>query len=473
MKVIKYFLAGALMLSISAQSMAQDSNVNTEVDAITKVIVDNQGNASAIKDAVKQFTKTFKKNPEALAGLGRAFLEVKDMANALKYADLAIKANKNNAAGYLLKGDMAVANDNGGDAAMWYQTATTFDSKNPLGYIKYARIYQKVDTQGAANMLEKLRTIDPSYPVDAEIAYMYSKNGKLQKAVEYYDQIKNLGNLENYFISDYASSAMILGFTQKSLNAVLQGLNKSPRNAGFNRIAFYDYTDLKDYPNALKYADALFNASDSLKVLPSDYKYYAFALKGSGRADEAIENFLKVYNEDKNETEVLKQVSDIYLEKKEHDKAIEYYQKYIETLDKKKASDYSAMAKIYMNLAENETTPAAKQAALAKADQMYADLATAMPNNEDYAVYNRAHVHHMMNPDVKKGAAKPYYDRYAQLVETKTEKTSAEVSTLAEAYNYLSVYYIQNDQVAKAKEYAGKLKALQPDNETAKQILAL
>ena len=140
MKAIKYFFAGALMLGISAQVMAQDTK--SKIDAITKVIVSNNGAGPAVKDAVKLFIKENKKEAEALAGLGRAYLDIKDQANALKYADMAIKANKSNAAGYLLKGDMAAINDNGGEAAMWYQTATQFDPKNPLGYIKYARVYQ-------------------------------------------------------------------------------------------------------------------------------------------------------------------------------------------------------------------------------------------------------------------------------------------------------------------------------------------
>ena len=33
--------------------------------------------------------------------------------------------------------------------------------------------------------------------------------------------------------------------------------------------------------------------------------------------------------------------------------------------------------------------------------------------------------------------------------------------------------YIQNDQVAKAKEYATKLLEVKPDDDTAKQIMAL
>ena len=58
-------------------------------------------------------------------------------------------------------------------------------------------------------------------------------------------------------------------------------------------------------------------------------------------------------------------------------------------------------------------------------------------------------------------------------MEAKTDRSNAENSTLATAYNYLCVYYIQNDNVTMAKEIAAKLQAIQPENETAKQILEL
>ena len=112
-------------------------------------------------------------------------------------------------------------------------------------------------------------------------------------------------------------------------------------------------------------------------------------------------------------------------------------------------------------------------AALKKADQVYADMETKYTYAADYAAYQRALLHYQMNTDMKKGEAKPYYEKYISLVEPKADKTAGDQKKLAIAYQYLAVHYIQNDQVSKAKEYAAKLQSLQPDNETAKQVLGL
>ena len=143
MKAIKYLVAGALMLSISAPSMAQD--VKSQIDAITKVVVDAKGDVVATKAPVKEFMKANKKNAEAIAGLGRAFLAAKNFEQAKIYADQAMKVGKAVAAGYILRGDIASAEDDGGMAASYYEMATQQAPQEPTAYVKYARVYQKVD----------------------------------------------------------------------------------------------------------------------------------------------------------------------------------------------------------------------------------------------------------------------------------------------------------------------------------------
>lgn len=467
MKILKYVFVGAVLLGFSAPVMAQ--NVQSQVDAIAKLVKANKDNPKAIKDQIKDFEKANKKNATALAGLGRAYLDIKDTLNTRIYAEKAIKADRKNAAGYLLQGDLAAYNNDGGTAAMWYEQAIGADPKSPTGYIKYARVYQKVDAAGAEEKLRVLSTLDPNYPVDAEIAHMYYANNKFGKAFENYQKVDK-SKIEDDKLVEYALAAYFLNKPQESLEVAEYGAQKYPRNAGLNRLSFYNLTDLKQYDKALTYADALMNRSDSVKLVARDYLYLGHAYKGAGKVEEAIANLNKSYELDNSQNDVIKLISDTYLDGKNYDKAIEYYNKYMQGVENKRVSDYTALAKIYMTMADD---PARKTEALEKADKVYADMAQTFPSNKSFCAYQRAHIHYAMNPDMKRGEAKPYYEEYASLVEAKADKSSAEIKTLAEAYNYLAVYYVQNDDMTTAKEYATKLQAIQPENETAAQILSI
>ena len=470
MKAIKYVLAAALLIGGTAQVKAQEEN--PEFAAIAKVIVDNKNDLKAAEPQVKEFFKSNKKNPDAVAAIGRAYLDAKDAENAKKYADLAIKANKKAGAGYILLGDIEASKDNAGEAANWYQTAMTIDPQNPMGYVKYARIYQKVDPAGAVAALEQLRTIRPDYPVDAEAAKFYYRAGKLGKALEYYDKCDK-SKLDRSQLAEYATIAYANQKNQKSLDIALYGKSKEPGHAAFNRLAFYNNLVLQNYDEALKYADLLFNHSDSLKAIYSDYENYGHAYVGKKDYNNAIKQFEKAYEMDNSKRDVLKFISDAHMNNKNHAKAIDYFNQYLAKGSKKSVNDYETLANIYIDLSEIETSADAKKRALLNADEQYAELAKAFPKNKDYATYKRAGIHHSINPDVKQGEAKPYYEEYANSVGAKAEKSKGEIATLGVAYNYLAVYYIQNDNVATAKEYAEKLLQIQPDNETAKQIMAL
>ena len=471
MKAIKYLVAGVMMLSISAPTMAQTDKA--QFDAIAKTIVDKNGDANALKDDIKAFTKLYKKNPEAMANIGRAFLEVDNYEKANEYADLAIKVGKNKAAGYLLKGDIARKQDDGGEAATWYQQATIFDKEDPTGYVKYARVYQKVDPKGAVDMLEQLRKVKPDYPVDAAAGYMYSNAKKLKTAMDYYDKVPNPAQLEDYILYDYTSTAYAIEDYEKAFRLAEIGSRTYPDYSSFNRVAFYSQNKLKDYNSALTYATKLFNKKDTLKFITNDYQFYGDVLTNLGRTEDAITAYKKVQELDPSRKDIYKMISDVYVQKKDWGNAVSNYQQYLDLLGAEaNANHYRSLADIYIEQIEG-VDEATKIAALRKADEVYSNIATKFDYAKDYAAYQRANIHHQINTDLKKGEAKPYYEEYITLVEPKADKSASDMKKLAVAYQYLAVHYIQNDQVAKAKEYATKLLEVKPDDDTAKQIMAL
>ena len=473
MKATKYLVAGVLMLSMAAPTFAQD--VKSQVDAITKVISDAKGDAVATKGQVKEFMKANKKNAEALAGLGRAFLAAKNFEQAKLYADMAMKVGKNNAAGYLLRGDIASAEDNGGEAASYYEMATQQDPQNPMSYVKYARVYQKVDPDGAVAMLEKLRSVKPDYPVDAAAGYMYSSNNKLKTALQYYDKVQNIGSLDDYILFDYASTAYVLEDYDKAIRLASAGVQKYPGYSSFNRVGMYASDKVKKYDDAVAYAQKLFSATDTVKYTVNDYTYYADALMNTGKFDEAIAAYKHIPEIDPENKETNMLISNLYVKAKKYPEAVAAMEQYItDKGDQVSYKDLDALADIYIDEASAEgAADAAKKAAFENADKVYARMAEKFDYAATYAVWKRALMNHQINPDVKTGRALPYYQQYISLVEPKADKTASENNKLATAYTYLAVHFIQNDKKTEAKQWAEKLLQIRPDDQNGLQIMSI
>ena len=185
MKTIKYLVMGVVLAGFSTTALAQDGT-KADIDAVKKIISSKPAN---LDDQMKAFDKKNKKNAENLTAFGRAFYEVKDTANAEKYADMALKANKSYAPAYILKGDLAAMAEDGGAAAAFYDQAIYFDPKNPEAYRKYASVYRKISPQGAISKLNDLRAQLPDYPVDAIIGHINYISNNFDEAIASYDKV--------------------------------------------------------------------------------------------------------------------------------------------------------------------------------------------------------------------------------------------------------------------------------------------
>ena len=460
MKTAKYIIIGAMMTVISAPVMAQDAT--SAVEQATKII------KSGAEDKDKQVTsvfKTVKKDAKAVAGIGRAYLDAKDYTNADKYADLAIKANKNCAAGYVLKGDICVMKDDGGAASSWFENAITLDPQDPEGYRRYAQINSKADPEGSIAKLEQLRSIDPSYPVDLVAAEIQSKAGNTDAAIEYYSKAR-LDQMENYQLADYASTLFLKQKYEESLKVSSFGNNKFPRYGSLNRLSLFNNVNLEKYEDAIKFGERLFNASDDVKYTALDYINYGTALQKLKKNDEAIKMFEKV----------VENLSDVYKSMSDYPKALEYYEKYVKgNQGKMTANIKNGLAQLYRTMAIDEnSTPEQKQEAIAKADKVFSEIAEEFPAFNQAVTAQRAKLPFILDPEDKAGAAKPHYDKLIEIINGLDSKDASDTKQLKEALSYNIVYFIRvNEDIPKAKEYAAKLLEIDPENAMAKQVSEL
>ncbi len=476
MNRLKYLFIGTFMLALGVPAMAQDDNSAT-IEAATKVI---KSKPADLEDQLKPIYKKNKKNEEVLVAMGRAFLDIKDTVNALTYAEYAMKANKKYAPAFILLGDIAALNNDGGQAAGYYNQAIYFDPKNPDAYYKYASVYRKISPSEAVGRLEELRAQRPDIAVDAMIGHIYYVSNEFAQAAESYSKADR-NALDEHQLTEFA---MAYYFSQKyaeSLEVAKFGLSKMPRDAAFNRLAFINSTELKDYTNALMYADALFNKSDSAKFSYFDYTYYGNAYNGNKEYDKAIAMYHKALEQeiDNNEKRagVVKQLSDCYLEKEDYSNAIKYYQDYLKTLGNASANDVAALAQIYIHYADT-LKDSTRNEMFKKAEQVYIDMEQKYPDALEYVTFMRARVNSYIDPETKEGLAKPYYEKVVSMIEPRAEKTASDNARLVECYRYLGYYYLlqmEKDPAAKetSTSFWNKILAIDPENEIAKQALTL
>lgn len=483
MKATKYLLAGALVIGLAAPVMAQ-TDTKAVVAQATEII---KAKGPDYDKQIKQLYKDNKKNAEALVAIGKVFYNEKDLQNADLFADYALQKDGKYAPAFLLKGDICVSKDDAGGAAGNYQQAKYFAPKDPEGYYKYAMILRGRSPEEAVANLEELRTQRPDYPVDAlagRIYYLSTAQGHFDKASEYYGKVADLSTMDDQDITNYSMTEFLLGHQDKSIEVAKVGLQKDPRRSGWNRLVFWNSTNKKDTQTALEYADRLFNKSDSAHITADDYAYYGTALQQAKQWDEALAKFEKANEELKSDegamvtsTILLKNMSDVYKEKGDFDKSIEYLEKSINSKKEQTLDDYDNLGGLYVNIAGNKTKAgdaAGAAEAFKKADEVYGKMMEKFPNYANYGNYMRAQINANLDPDSKQGLAKPYYEKLVTSLEAKADRANSENAMLKQAYFYIMVYqYNVAHDTAASKEWAAKLLTIDPENEVAKQVQSL
>ena len=164
----------------------------------------------------------------------------------------------------------------------------------------------------------------------------------------------------------------------------------------------------------------------------------------------------------------IKQLATAYKDKEDFDNAIKFQQDYMNTVSKSGANDLSTLAQLYIGKAAS--LPAAEQRQyFEKAIETYAKIET----DPEFAAFMSARVANYMDPELKEGTAKPFYEKLVELITSKSEKESSDTPRLKQAYWYLASYYMMKNDDATAKTYWQKLLEIDPENENAKKALSI
>ncbi len=460
-----------LMLALITGTAFAQADGAAAVEQVKSILKSGAADADKQIDAV---AKPFKKDPETLTNIGRECLRADKAAKAEEYANRALEKNKNYGDAYILLGDVAIRNDDGGKAAEMFQQAMYMDKTNPEGYVRYAKIMAKSSPQSSLDALEQLKTNCPSYPADLTAAEIASRGGNMAKAIEYYQKVDK-SQMDDAQLADFSINYFFKGEFERSREVALYGAAKSPRYAALNRMAFYTNTELKDYDQALIYADRLWIQSDSVKIAAFDYQYLSSAHLGAKNYDKSIEASQTILTlEDANEDAklgALKNISDAYNEQNDYANAIPAYKKYLDAKPNATATDYAGLGTLYTYQA-NELSGAEQEAAVANADNVYAELANKFDDAAEFATFQRARVAGIIDPTLAKGKAKPHYDKLIEIITAEGTPEGASKTRLLQAYQYNMIYALQiQDDVEASKAYAAKVLELDPDNAQANMVI--
>lgn len=446
--------------------VGKESVLNTIGLAMLKIKTDQKAADLEIQNVLNQ--RTNKKNPDYFIAAAHAYLVNGLIDQAIVYQEKAKNIKSKYAPLAVLAGDIELAKKNVGNACSNYELAILYDESCKEAYVKYARAYRNVNTTLAIEKLNQLKLKEPAFLlVDKELADIYYMNNEFDKAAESYGNYLKSGNTSSDDLVKYAMTLFFNHEFAKSLEIANQGHLKAPRNPAFNRLAMYNNTDLKQYDEAIKSADLLFNQSDNPDYNYLDYRYYGQALRETKKYDLAIVQYKKAVEMDSSKVELWKDISDMYNDNNDYKNAIANYLIYEKLLpeDKKDADVTYQLGRLYYSMGNSDKDSAnVKKQALLKADSVFAKVITMDPTVYRGYIW-RARTNFALDPETLQGLAKPYYEQTIPIVEAKADAKYNPV--IIECCRYLGYFYYLKKDYTQSKLYWNKILTLDPANTMA------
>jgi tetratricopeptide (TPR) repeat protein len=430
------------------KGLAADANNPYNLIGLGSIALKNNDVKTA-EELFNNAQKLTKKNASVEAAIARAYTE----ADPVAYAKAIEKATKNaykyskntNPDIYILEGDVKAAEKNWGEAAGMYEQAINADANNIEAYVKYANTYYNVAPDMAINKLNEILANKPnSALLQRELAEKYYKNEQWAKAaVQYGKYIEN----PNHFTQDRSRYAFLLFYGQKyeeslalSKELVASLPTTDPQNFYMKRMSLYNLVALKNWNAAEAAANELFSATlpEGVKYEAKDYTDYATTLKELGRTQEALAQYEKAVELNPDKVELLKEISDAYLDAEQYAKSAEAYQRFFDS-GKGVTNDLLVLSQRYSNVAATDTTDN-KFVALEKAIK-YADEINAKVPNHPRILFQIARCKMMMDKETTDGNALEAMKNLTDLLDQDPANKTSKARDYIFAYRYNAVYY--------------------------------
>jgi tetratricopeptide (TPR) repeat protein len=448
-----------------------------------------------------------------------------DTSLAMPLVRQAVRIDSKNAEIFLIGGDLYMMVNDGSDAIKNYNLAQFVDPQSPTANMKIGYVYVKGRAlQQAIPYFEEAIKLNENYaPAYRELGQLYWRAGRLEQSKANFKKYLDMtaGNIPAK--TKYINSLFYAGDYNEVIKNVEEVLAVDKSRGYMNRLAGYSSFEKEnpDYDKAQYYMEELFKRVAPEYILQKDYIYMArILLKKNQNYPKMMDELTSLKTQldrEKSKYAVasaadkpkLKASVDDMTGKvanleaatakagNEVETAFSEYQKALD-FGKKASSDASATSKDQALLSEiasnyyafRKYDSAAKTWAKlidpSKENNFseYMQVGRAFYNGESYksadSIFNIvlkkspdylpayvyvARTYSKMDPDTKKGLAKPKFEKVLDVAKNDSIKNENE---MVEALKYLGYYSMENGNYTEAKEFYNRMINLDPNNKENK-----
>jgi tetratricopeptide (TPR) repeat protein len=370
------------------------------------------------------------------------------------------------------------------DAYKYYSDATNLNPQSAVANVAIGVLWKYANNfEDAEKQFEKALSIDPNFgpayrewaETDLRWALTDPKmaSEKVKQAADQYRKYLSLTDMSIESRMRYADFLIQAG-DYKTLQTEAAALSASANsNLRVYRYLGYSAYENGDYPAGLTAMNKWISQAGEKRIIPRDYLYLGRLQMKSGQDSLGIQSLRKAYQLDTTQADVFNEIAKSYYAKKKYLEAGDAYRTYISKTKQAKLQDYLNEGISYY-YAYDDKNPKADTTLLTKSDSAFSHIEqTATTPIAAVALY-RAYVNDTKDRDRQniKGYAKPFYEKYIQIVTTKGP-TDSDKKNLATAYAYLGTYYQYKEKDdAKATENFTKAKEFDPANKQAAAFFA-
>jgi tetratricopeptide (TPR) repeat protein len=392
-----------------------------------------------------------------------------DTASALPLLRRAVSVDPKNAELFNLMGDAYLEIRDVNNAIMNYNLSQSLDQNSPLAKLRIGYLYVRAKNLGAAiaSLQEALR-IDPNFaPAYKELGYVYSLAGKTELSKPNYEKYLQLSGNNIPAKISYVVALFKSADYKECIKQINQIFAVDSSINSMNRVIGYSYYETKQFVKAHYYMEKfLKNINyDPEKIISKDYIYMGRIMGERGFADKADEYLRKAIDMD---VEYVDLYSDIAL----FQSTAKNYKRAIQALEDKKAAqaaklgDFYYLGRYYYSDGNYEKANETFETLLGMNDPRLKSYEMLALTFQGYSLL-------AIDSTFEQGLPFKVYEKMVEKAMVDTVKFS---KNLVDAYSYFASYYWlnkPNKDLGRSKKYFLMVLAIDPGNQSAQKALLI